>query len=276
MEDKSGKDSLSKIKRFWQSEKALPSAIREILSVLVTVGVIVAVLYLICGTWPAIVTIESGSMIPNMNIGDLVLVMAPDRLGQIQTMDDGNKSGYVKFGKPGDVIIYRPNGIVNYPREVLEPGVQENFLTNLSWDIRTFIGWNQVHPIIHRALIYKEEGDSYPYSLSNGYHSVYIPPSSGYLTKGDNQETNYKFDQIGFGNNYRGLGSGIQPVKPEWIVGKAIFAIPLIGILPLHIKEVIILVVILMILHEIYLRTRKSEENDEKMNKKNKKSIKNK
>lgn len=272
MVDSSGKEPLlSRIKKIWQNENQIPSAVREILSVLITVGCIVAVLYLVCGTWPAIVTIESESMVPNMNVGDLVLVMAPDRLGPLQSMDVGNKSGYEKFNKFGDVIIYRPNGIVNYPRNVLEPAAPENFISNLSWDIRTLIGWNQVHPIIHRALYWIEEGptDIYyrTYNRSSGISGVkqYIAPHSGYITKGDNNPT---IDQTGFGDNYRGLGSSIQPVKPEWIVGKAVFAVPLIGILPLHIKEVIIIVIVLMILHELYLRSRENEKQGKKKSKK--------
>jgi len=69
-------------------------------------------------------------------------------------------------------------------------------------------------------------------------------------------------DQTGFGNNYRGLGSPIMPVKPEWIVGKAIYAVPFVGYLPLNIVPVIIIVVILMVLHELYLRRKSENEFD--------------
>lgn len=234
MAAKSGTEPLtSKIKKFWQSEDQIPSAVREIVSVLVTVGVIVAVLYLVCGTWPAIVTIESESMVPHMNVGDLVLVMAGDRLGPLQSMAEGNASGYKKFSMPGDVIIYRPNGNTD------------------------------LHPIIHRALYWVEAGQtdiSYrEMDRTSGKIETkqYIAPHAGYITKGDN---NPVIDQTGFGNNYRGLGSPIQPVKPEWIIGKAIYAVPFVGYLPLNIVPVIIIVVILMALHELYLRRRGKSE----------------
>jgi signal peptidase len=233
MASKSAEEPLtSKIKKFWQSEEQIPSAVREIVSVLVTVGIIVAILYLICGTWPAIVTIESESMVPHMNVGDLVLVMAGDRLGPLQSMAEGNISGYEKFGMPGDVIIYRPNGN------------------------------NDLHPIIHRALYWVEAGPTdITYREMNKTGRIemrhYIAPHAGYITKGDN---NPVIDQTGFGSNYRNLGSPIQPIKQEWIIGKAIYAVPLIGYLPLNIVPVIIIVVFFMILHELYLRHRSQAE----------------
>ena len=234
MASKSGTKPLKeKILKFWQSEEKIPSAFREIVSVLITVGVIVAILFLVCGTWPAIVTIESESMVPNMNVGDLVLVMAADRLGPLQSMAEGNESGYEKFGMPGDVIIYRPNANTD------------------------------LHPIIHRALYWVDEG---PTDIS--YREMnketgkvetkqYVAPHGGYITKGDN---NPVIDQTGFGSNYRGLGSPIQPVKPEWIVGKAVYKVPLVGYLPLNIVPVIIIVVLFMVLHELYLRHREKSD----------------
>lgn len=219
----------SAISDFWKSEEQIPSAVREIASVLVTVGVIVAILYLACGTWPAIVTIESESMVPHMNVGDLVLVIASDRLSPLQSMVEGEASGYQKFSMPGDVIIYRPNGNTD------------------------------LHPIIHRALYWVEAGPTNityrEMNKTTGQIETkqYIAPNAGYITKGDN---NPVVDQTGFGSNYRGIGSPIEPVKKEWIVGKAVYAVPLIGYLPLNIIPVIIIVVIVMVLHELYLRRR--------------------
>jgi len=99
---------------FRSSDHWAVSLARDILWMVVVVGGIALGLYLICGTWPAVVTIESGSMTPHMNIGDLVVVVAPDRFGTLQTWEDGNVSGYKKFGDYGDVIIYRPNGVTDF------------------------------------------------------------------------------------------------------------------------------------------------------------------
>ncbi len=230
MADKNATRSIrEKIITFWKSEEQIPSAVREIASVLVTVGAVVAVLLLVCGTWPAIVTIESESMVPHMNVGDLVLVVAADRYGTLQSMEEGNISGYAKFEMPGDVIIYRPNGNTD------------------------------LHPIIHRAMFWVEEGEEIPVMIGQRT-GIYTAPHAGYITKGDN---NPVIDQIGW-SNYRNLGGPIEPVKKEWIIGKALYRIPLIGYLPLNIVPVIIIVVGAMALHELYLRSR--AKRDEEIN----------
>jgi len=43
-------------------------------------------------------------------------------------------------------------------------------------------------------------------------------------------------------------------------VGKALFSVPLVGYLPLHIGEVIVIVIAIMILHELYLRSQEAGE----------------
>ncbi|WFN34147.1 S26 family signal peptidase [Methanogenium sp. S4BF] len=143
-------------------------------------------LFIVCGTWPAIVAMESESMAPNMNVGDLVFVVAPDRNGDITSWEEGHETGYARFAEYpdlqgnmvcGDVILYYPNGDTS------------------------------VHPIIHRALFW--------------YDNTTTP---GYITKGDNNPT---VDQDAY---YQGVGA-IQPVKDEWIIGKAVFSIPYLGYL---------------------------------------------
>ena len=50
----------------------------------------------------------------------------------------------------------------------------------------------------------------------------------------------------------------IEPVREEWIIGKALFAVPIIGYLPLHIVEVTVIIFVLMGVHELYLRSREN------------------
>jgi signal peptidase len=200
---------------------------REIAYVLGTVALVVIVLYLICGTWPAIVTIESRSMVPNMNVGDLVLVVAPDRFGKLQSYAEGEQSGHEKFNLPGDVIIFRPNGDTH------------------------------LHPIIHRALFWTEEGEKHVFSPTTGTTEkiAYTAPNAGYITKGDHNPIE---DQVGW-EDYRNLGSPIHPIKKEWIIGKAYVKIPYVGYLPLHIWQVIAILVVLTFVHELYLRSKTDE-----------------
>jgi len=202
---------VTQVQRFLKSEDPKAGMARDILWVLGVVGGVALLLFLISGTWPAVVAVESESMVPNMNVGDLVFVAAADRYGPLTSWAEGQKTGYAKFstypdlqGRQvyGDVIIYKPNGDTS------------------------------VHPIIHRAIVWSENGT--------------VP---GYITKGDN---NPGYDQNGY---FPGIGA-IQPVKKEWIVGKALFAIPLVGYLPLHIIEFAVLIIALLIVWEWYSRRR--------------------
>lgn len=188
---------------------------RDVAWILLVVGSIALLLFIFSGTWPAVVAVESESMVPNMNIGDLVFVVAPDRYGELQTWNESLSTGYGRFNEYpdlygnevyGDVIIYRPNGV------------------------------DSVHPIIHRAVEWYDDGTY-----------------SGYLTKGDN---NQNIDQAG---GIQGIGQ-IMPVKQEWVVGKALFSIPFIGYIPLHIFEFAILIIILMVIHELYLGSREKKK----------------
>lgn len=284
----------ARIEQFRTSEHWAVSFARDILWLVGVVGGIALALYLICGTWPAIVTIESESMVPHMNVGDLVVVVQKDRYGEFQTWDSGRKTTTTRFGDYGDVLIYQPNGANNpiVPIPLISSGV---------------------HPIIHRAMILAVPGVPVP-SYINPYRgqrtpSEYLPLSAstatvegysvlytgswngsetivpgkkdlyiqtpdgryvlpaafitpgagyvwahgepcahgGYITKGDN---NIASDQ---GSAIAGLGT-LEPVKEEWVIGKALFAIPLVGLLPLHIFEVIIVIIAIMVIHELYLR----------------------
>lgn len=212
-------DFFSRIRAFKDSKDPVVSFARDILWVLGVVGIIAVSLFLISGTWPAVVAVESESMVPNMQVGDLVFVVQKDRFGELQTWTEGEISGYARFADHpdisgndpyGDVIIYRPNG---------EDGV---------------------HPIIHRAIEWVEG-----------------PPHPGYRTKGDN---NLVADQDTI---YVGIGR-IEPVKEEWVVGKALFAVPLIGYLPLHIAEFAILIIVLLVVHELYSKMKREGREDQK------------
>jgi signal peptidase len=295
--------SPSIIDQFRTSDHWAVSLARDILWVVCVVGGIALALYLICGTWPAVVTIESGSMIPHMNIGDLVVVVEKDRFGNLQTWDEGKASGYMKFGDYGDVIIYRPNGYTDF------------------WAQVGLLPFSGQHPIIHRAMTWTEAGRPVPQYFNvykgsvtpaiylplttagtapNGYtilaagnateagnftastHDIsitsaafgnFVIPSryvdgksgyvremndtsdhGGYITKGDNNPTSDQGSLF-----YKNTGK-IEPVKREWVVGKALFAIPYVGLLPLNIVPVIVIVLILMGLHELYLRRKEEQE----------------
>ena len=217
------KKGSSLLEKFRTSENTWVSWARELAVVAIVVGAIALGLFLVSGTWPAVVTIESESMVPHMNVGDLVFVVSADRYGDLQTWKEGQETGYMKFEDYGDVIIYKPNGATS------------------------------VHPIIHRAMVWAEEGQTFQVTTGN-LNYTYTAPHAGYITKGDN---NAVIDQTGWESGYRGLGP-LEPVRDEWLVGKALFAIPLIGYLPLHIVPVAIILIAAMFLYEYYIDRKKS------------------
>jgi len=204
----------TQVQRFLKSDDPKAGWARDILWIVGVVAGVALLLFLVSGTWPAVVAVESESMVPNMNVGDLVFVAAQDRYGPLTSWAEGQETGYAKFATYpdrqgnqvyGDVIIYKPNGDTS------------------------------VHPIIHRAVVWYENSST-----------------PGYVTKGDNNPT---VDQDAY---YQGIGV-IQPVQKEWIVGKALFAIPLVGYLPLHIVEFAVVIIALMLIWEWYSRRREAE-----------------
>jgi len=221
-EKETRRDIRSLFTQFKTSNHWAVSLARDLLWVVVVVGAIALALYLICGTWPAVVTIESKSMDPNMKVGDLVVVVQKDRYGEFQTWVDGKAANNSRFGSYGDVIIYKPNGLTT------------------------------VHPIIHRAVAYATD-EPMTEIRGNTLKTNYTAPHPGYITWGDNNPYPDQFV------SFTGIGNP-EPVREEWIVGKSLFTVPLVGYLPLHIVEVVIVVIVIMILHEMYVRSREEKE----------------
>lgn len=191
--------------------------VRDIILILLVVAGIGIVLFGVSGTWPALVAVESGSMEPNLPTYSLVFVVDENRFGDWMTQDEAEAADTHKvFNEYGDVIVYQPNGMKG------------------------------VTPIIHRAIttVTKEEAQALGFT-GDAVHS-------GVITKGDNEITNPYPDQFGSFPSY-GI-SRMEPVKEEWIVGKAVFAIPLIGWVPLHIIESILIAAAVIICIEIASR----------------------
>lgn len=179
---------------------------REVLLSALAVAAVGMLLFAISGVWPPMVAVESGSMEPHMERGDLVFVMEETRLAPDYATGEtgvvpyqvGIETDYQSFGSYGDVIVYHPNG---------DPARK---------------------PVIHRTRFWVEEGENW-YERANpdyveGDDCSGIPncpaPHAGFITKGDNPETNDYYDQT------RGIS---EPVKPAWIEGTAEIKIPWLG-----------------------------------------------
>lgn len=184
--------------------------VRELLSSVLVVIAVGVILFAISGIWPPMVAVESGSMEPHMQRGDLVFVMAPHRFPPaaatantgVVTYRDATHVEYRKFGDYGDVIVYRPNGANSTP-------------------------------IIHRAHFWVNASENW-YAKADptavpGDSCTEIPncpsPHAGFITQGD---ANPLYDQT----------SGISgPVRPAWIKGTAEVRIPYLGYVRLQFSQ---------------------------------------
>jgi signal peptidase len=205
-EREEGTGPLALVRRFRQSDNEVVVFVREMLSSAAIVLAIGLLLFAISGVWPPMVAIESGSMEPQMQKGDLVFIMDKGRLVPdaaqagtgVVTYQAGQEAGYESFNDHGDVIIYEPDGR----------------------DYQT--------PIIHRAMFWVEEGDNW-YDEAEKQHisadsceelTNCPAPNSGFITKGDN---NQFYDQSD------AMGPISDPVKPSWVRGTAEVRVPWLG-----------------------------------------------
>ncbi|MDS0260223.1 S26 family signal peptidase [Haloarcula sp. S1CR25-12] len=178
-------------------------AIREVVTIVASVLVLGVSVVAISGVWPPLMAIESGSMEPHIDTGDMVYVVAEDRFPGpgarhgVVTAAAAEESGYDRFGQPGDVILYEPNGN----------------------DDRT--------PIIHRAMFYVESGENWydrtdPDAVGGAESCVELThcpaPHDGFVTRGD---ANGKYDQV------RPTESTV--VRPRWVIGTAEARVPELG-----------------------------------------------
>ncbi len=231
----------------WFDNLPLPGFVKDIIFVAVVVAFVSIVSQLTLGLWTPMVAVESGSMVPNLNIGDIIIVQGAART-EVIPWDAAEQTGYKAFNNPGDVILYRP-----YGKESLNLLDQGKMLVGIS------PGNDKATPVIHRALRYVEKGEP---MWTDGPAA----PFSGYITKGDHNDVmDQQAGQI-FGranmsylqahsaqimnvgddifldkntgiviykiDNGTFVGQGISyltPVKKDWVIGVARAKIPLVG-----------------------------------------------
>lgn len=184
------------------SSSELKSFLYDVGTGLGIVLIIGGLLFFLTGVWPPMVAVQSGSMEPQMERGDLIVVVeteryAPPYSGEngLVTAQEGLQNQHSKFGSSGDVIVYSPNGS------------------------------EQQTPIIHRVMFEVNESEDWTEKADSKYlpsDSCSVLPNcpaqyDGFITKGD---ANPYYDQA---------VRISEPVKQEWITAKSQFKIPYLG-----------------------------------------------
>lgn len=218
---------------------------KDLLLAFVIVIAVMLILFAYCGIWPPMVVVESGSMMHSntrsyigvIDTGDMVFVKHIDGASDIVTYVDGEAADYQTYGAFGDVVVYRPNG--DYSRvpiihrlvvwlevnesKVMPPVFGYDYL-NYTFDIPSLGVYGSLDSVVlhdygydHEEITIRLEDILIYYQYAN------IQPHSGYITMGDHNTPYY--DQP--------LTGSYEPVKPEWIVGKAIGELPWFGLIKL-------------------------------------------
>ncbi len=151
-------------------------------ALLLIICIMFGVFYVTFGAFVPIVVVVSESMDPHIQKGDMIFYNDISKVDKIETYDKQNS---INFEDYGDVIIYKP------------------------------FGQEEVVPYVHRAMYHVNQGDE---MWSGGKKA----PHTGYITKGDNVDTNRMYDQ-------QGSISKDTPIKRDWIIGIAKFRVPYIG-----------------------------------------------
>lgn len=228
-------DGFKKIKnmlfKFYRSENFFVSIFRDVLFALFIVLIIILALWLYTGQWfsAPMVAIESGSMmhenepfgrIGTIDAGDMVLLVKVEGREDVVTYIE-KKENSKQYGNYGDVIVYKPDGNENREQIIHRA---------MCWVEVEYENSTKTYTI-RECNIIKHSADEPIYCPECGIIGYDGKPvkvnwkHSGFITKGDNKLTNPTCDQIG--------GITDQPVKPEWISGKARGEIPWLGIINL-------------------------------------------
>lgn len=231
----------------------MPYIIAPVIFVLVIGGI-----YAYSGVWPPMVVIESKSMqhadtssIGVIDTGDIVVVKSVRSADDVVTYLDGVATGHSTYGELGDVIIYYKEGM---SKPIIHRAICEVVYnsTGGGFDIPALAKvpssmwsvpdgphewWNlkgtvELYGIGFMGVtVTIDLGAMLDYMTSSAYTGE---PHGGIITMGDN---NYytgpngtlvgKYDQ-------RWISAVREPIKSEWIVGKASGELPWFGLLKLY------------------------------------------
>lgn len=208
--DETGEGGRSRLQKILHPKTSKGVITRDVTLAVLFFLILGTAAYAFSGVWPPVVNVVSGSMEPNIDTGDMLLVVNPEKLDsnedgvpELQTYREAKADGEQNFGSYGDVIVYQS------------------------------VGTSQPYPILHRVRFHVEKGENW-YSKAdksfirarNCSELANCPaPRTGYITKGDDNPT---YDQV--------MGIS-EPVPSEAIFAVAEYRIPDIGWLRLAIED---------------------------------------
>jgi signal peptidase len=220
--------------------------VRDVVTALVVVIIILLSLWAWGGRWPPMVVVESGSMqhlndasiVGVIDTGDLTFVRTLERADGVITWVEGQERGYERYGDFGDVIIYHKNGITETTPIIHRAlvWIEWNETTNgfdvpslnVTGNINGFFIWNLTtydYDTGERDVV--DFWVDVP-TILNNFSSTRREVHGGYITKGDH---NGEVDQTSL--NVTPTGGKVEPVMDEWIVGVARGELPWFGLIKL-------------------------------------------
>jgi len=167
--------------------------VSELLAPAAAVLLVALVVAAAAGAWPPLVAVESGSMEPTVERGDLVVVTATERFPWRGLVGHAEPGAPARLGGTGDVVVFDPPDA-------------------------------ETRPILHRLAFRVSAGEDWtdradPALLDGDCADIASCPAphDGYVTFGD---ANGEYDQ----------SAGIAPVvREEWISAKALVSVPNLG-----------------------------------------------
>lgn len=261
-----------KIKKKDKEDRPLLNLLIDVGIAFLIVVMIMVSIYLYTQNWPPVVVVESNSMqhsddvsiINVIDTGDLVFVKKTYGKNDIVSYMEGKRIGHEQYSGYGDVIVYRKNGY-----DDITPVIHRAIIW-LEWNITTNNSFN-IPELKHHRLGVDWNVTSGPrrwYDLRGtvqlmniGHEHVTLSINlgaiitsyaargleynhSGFVTLGDHNGASYDQtnlrDQHDAQGNYLGPGNSglpVEPIKPDWVIGKARGELPWFGAIKLYIED---------------------------------------
>ena len=232
------------------------SLLRDVVTALVVVAIVLLSLWTYGGRWPPMVVVESESMqhsdtyssVGVIDTGDLTFVRTLQRSHGIVTWVEGKKDGYSRHGGYGDVIVYHKNGLTTVTPIIHRAIVWVEWNASAqgydvpSMGLRGVRGGFTIRDLPSYSTGEREDIDLWVNVsvIINNFKTVSgRTPHSGYLTKGDH---NREVDQVSL-PAWTSLGTPpveltrlVEPVEKAWVVGVARGELPWFGLIKLWVN----------------------------------------